>query len=371
MMKKLVLFSALVMALIILYGCGSSDSDSNSNTQAVAVITADRISTTHEETETVKATDIESTANQSGTIPEETEPVEYVVHVGDSIRAVKEALKSSIDREYCDAVVWKDSTGYHVACAGEDEDTICATAWFSDDLELLEAEGLKLIEPITQMEEWLGKTEEEFIALYGPCHYHRPNSNVYTPAYISKDGTVYWMELAHGMIVSINWYTLDNHYYGHYKLTTSGETELPEYEVHIGDPIRTIRESLGDSVTGAFNAYVAWNDSKGNHIACTGDDWERIYAIVSFSDDLELLEAEGLEPIEPITQMEEWLGKTEDEFVAMYGPYHFQPGSGNYMPSYISKNGIVYYLGTVCGTIVSIHSFAIDGRFLSVYYTYP
>ena len=149
------------------------------------------------------------------------------------------------------------------------------------------------------------------------------------------------------------------------------ETELPEYDVHIGDPIRKISESLGDSITDEFNAYVTWKDSKGNHIACTGDDWKNIYAIVSFSDDLELLDAEGLEPIEPIPQMEKWLGKTEKEFIAQYGPYHFQPGSGNYMPSYISKNGTVYYLGTDHGTIVSIHCFAIDGRFNSVYYTYP
>lgn len=386
-MKKLSILVAAVCLLLALTGCGFSQTTeagdlSGENGAAsvplpsVAVLpkaesAAEPNHAAAGETDQAGSTDAPTITDQSGTIPEETEPLAYDVQIGDSLCAVKEALNSRIDTEFCDAVIWKDSTGYHVACAGEDEDTIYAVVRFSDDLELLEAEGLEPIEPITQLEEWLGKTEAEFVERYGPYHYHRQNTNIYGPSYISKDGTVYRVELEHGTIVRMNCFTIKHYHYASCTLTTSEETELPEYEVHIGDPIRKISESLGDSITVEFNAFVTWKDSKGNHIACTGDDWKNIYAIVSFSDDLELLDAEGLEPIEPIPRMEKWLGKTEKEFIAQYGPYHFQPGSGNYMPSYISKNGTVYYLGTDRGTIVSIHCFAIDGRFNSVYYTYP
>ena len=340
-MQKFSLFIAVVLALLVLSGCGSSN-------PAVP----------------------ESTTDQSIPAPEETEKLAYEVQIGDSLLAIKDSLEEWIITEFYDAVQWKDSKGYHIACAGEDGDSIYAIVSFSDDLQLLEAEGLEPIEPLTQMEEWLGKTEDEFIAVYGPSHFHQPSRDVYCPAFISKDGTVFQVdvEVEHGTIVRMHSFSLDSHHSSTYRITTPEEVDTLDYEVPIGSSLRTLRGSLENSMLSTFNAYVTWKDKKGYHIACTGDDWDRIYAIVSFSDDLQLLEAEGLEPIEPLTQMEEWLGKTEDEFIALYGPYHFQPGSGNYMPSYISKDGNVYWMTTELGTIVGMHSFSIDERSSEVYY---
>jgi hypothetical protein len=160
-------------------------------------------------------------------------------------------------------------------------------------------------------------------------------------------------------------FSIDNHHYSFYDITDPKETDIA-YEVPVGSSLRTVKESLEDRIVFGFNACVVWRDSKGYHIACTGDDWDRIYAIVSFSEDLELLKAEGLEPIDP-PQMEEWLGKTEEEFIAQYGPYHFQSGSGSYTPWYIAKDGNISWLSVYDGTIGRIYSNSIDGHHTTVY----
>ena len=342
-MKQFTLFLAMVLALFILSGCvPSNPADPGA------------------------AADPDITADPAITAPEETAPVEVEVHIGDSLLAAKGSLENIIV-EYENAVLWKDSKGYHVACAGEDGDTIYAIVWFSEDLELLEANGLEPIDP-PQMEEWLGETEEDFIAQYGPYHF-QPGPNQISPAFIAKDGNVYLRDVENGTIVGMHSYSIDDHHSSYYDITDPKETDIA-YEVPVGSSLRTVKKSLEDRIVFGFNAFVVWRDSKGYHIACTGNDWDRIYAIVSFSEDLELLEAEGLEPIAP-PQMEEWLGKTEEEFIAQYGPYHFQSGSGSYTPWYIAKDGNISRLSVYDGTIGRIYSNSIDGHHTTVYFIDP
>ncbi len=336
-MKKITRFIAAVLALIMLSGCESSNS-----------------------------TDPESIPDQIMNASEETEAFEYEVQIGDPFRKITESLKSSIIHEWSDAVIWKDTKGYHVACADEDGRTIYAVIWFSDDLELLEADGLEPIDPLPHMEEWLGKTEDEFIALYGPCHFLLGGS-LYMPAYISKNGTVCSMEVERGMIIRMHPFSIDGYSSSNFCITTPEETEMLEHEVHVGDSFYTVRASLNSLILDYYDC-IMWKDSMGYHFACTGEDLRTICAVVWFSDDLELLEADGLEPIDPLPHMEEWLGKTEDEFIALYGPCHFQAGTGIYMPSYIAKDGTVYWMTVRLGTIDSMHSYAIDFSFSSVYY---
>lgn len=372
-MKQITLFITVVLVIILLSGCGSSNSFDTENT------TADRSNSTQADTDTIKKTDIETTTGQNSTTPEATGVLEYEAHIGDSVSAIKELWKNSISTtEYDDAVIWKDRNGYYIACAGEDGDTIYATVLFSDDLELLEAVGLEPIEPIDQMEEWLGKTEDEFIALYGPYHFHQLSHDVHKPSYISKNGNIYHIEIERGTIVSMYCGAINWRHYSYCSTATPEETEKVECDVQIGDSFRTTKESLGSSIFSLFNDCVIWRDHKGYHIACVGEDRDSvsqlrdtIYAVVLFSDELELLEADGLDPIEPIIHLEEWLGKTEDEFIAMYGPYHFQPGSGLYMPSYISEDGHVYWMDVELGVIVGMHSYSIDGTSVSKNYLYP
>jgi hypothetical protein len=353
-MKKLIILVTALCLLFVLSGCASSNP-------------ADVESTT----EPGVAADPDITADPAITAPGETAPVEVEVHIGDSLLAAKGSLENIIV-EYENAVLWKDSKGYHIACAGEDGDTIYAIISFSEDLELLEAEGLELIDP-PQMEEWLGKTEEDFIAQYGPYHFQAA-SNQISPAFIAKDGNIYLREVENGTIVLMYSYSIDLHHSSHYDIKDLEEPDVFDYEVHIGDSLYTFNRSLESSIdksriTMDFD-YSMWRDSKGYHIACRGEDNQTIYAIVWFSEDLELLEAEGLEPIEPLTQMEEWLGKTKEEFIAQYGPCHFVAGSGISMPSYIAKDGTVFWITTELGTIMSMNSYSIDRHHSSNYSLY-
>lgn len=130
-----------------------------------------------------------------------------------------------------------------------------------------------------------------------------------------------------------------------------------ENEVDVGYSIYTIREKYKDNILLDQYSCVVWKDQEGYDIACIGKNGQTIQAIVKFSEDLELLEANGIEPIEEINQ-EEWIGKSEQEFVSLYGSCHFDFGSGLYIPSYVSKSGLIYFLYVDDGIIYYISTFS-------------
>ena len=134
-----------------------------------------------------------------------------------------------------------------------------------------------------------------------------------------------------------------------------------EHDISVGDSIDTIKTNYIDNILLEQYSCIAWMDSKGYNIACLGKDGSTIRAIVKFSEDLELLEASGVEPINSINQ-EEWVGKKEADFVLQYGSCHFDYGSGAYIPSYISENGTIYFLHVFDGTINSISIFSPNGH---------
>ena len=124
------------------------------------------------------------------------------------------------------------------------------------------------------------------------------------------------------------------------------ETEPVEYDVHVGDSFFTTWNQCKDIMLLHLDCIVIWNDSRGYCIACTDGGPDQVSAVVRFSDDLELLEADGLEPIDPIdgAEMEQWVGKTLDEFIEQYGQYHLDLASGLFKPAYISNNGTIYWM---------------------------
>lgn len=134
-------------------------------------------------------------------------------------------------------------------------------------------------------------------------------------------------------------------------------TSATEHDVKIGDSIWSIKTNHKDDILLEQHSCIAWMDSKGYKIACPGKDGATIRAVIKFSENLELREAIGLEPIEDINQ-KEWVGKKEADFISKYGSCHFDFGSGAYIPSYISENGIIYFLHVFDGTINSISYFS-------------
>ena len=124
---------------------------------------------------------------------------EYDVHIGDLFYVVKRNIEDRIlYHQYC-VVVWKDAEGYKIAIKGNGHETIDSVVQFSENLELLEASGIELIQAIDseEQEKWIGKTEEEFVAQYGPCHYDF-GSGIYIPCYIADTGTIYWLDFDQG-----------------------------------------------------------------------------------------------------------------------------------------------------------------------------
>ena len=217
-MKKLIILVTTLCLLFVLTGCASSQTTEVQYTEEEGVpapdngasfASEDKGSTTEQENiipdDTVwdenTDTPVENMEAPAATdpgiaAPEETEPVEYDVHVGDSFFTTKNQCQDVwLLHSYC-CVIWKDSKGYCIACADRRTDQVVAVVRFSDDLELLEADGLEPIEPVPQTEEWVGKTLDEFIEQYGQYHFDL-TSGFFSPAYISKTGTVYWMDVGY------------------------------------------------------------------------------------------------------------------------------------------------------------------------------
>lgn len=137
------------------------------------------------------------------------------------------------------------------------------------------------------------------------------------------------------------------------------EMNTTESVVKVGDSIYTIKEKYKDSLLVDQYSCTVWETPDGYYIACISKDGQTIKGFAQFSKELELLAANGIKPIEEFSQ-NEWLGKTELEFVSQYGPYHFDFGSGLYTPAYISKTGIIYFLSVDNGTITSISTFLLN-----------
>ena len=215
-MKKLIILVTALCLLLVLNGCASSQPTETALTAEESATTPDNSAsyasedeesateqenTSSDDTDRDENTDapVENTDAPAATdpgiaAPEETEPVEVDVHVGDSFFTTWNQCKDIMFlRSHC-CVIWKDSKGYCIACADGGTDQVSAVVRFSDDLELLEADGLEPIDPIdgAEMEQWVGKTLDEFIEQYGQYHLDLA-SGLFEPAYISNNGTIYWM----------------------------------------------------------------------------------------------------------------------------------------------------------------------------------
>lgn len=139
--------------------------------------------------------------------------------------------------------------------------------------------------------------------------------------------------------------------------TMQDDININENEVKVGDSIYNIKEKFKGSILLEQYSCVVLEASEGYYIACTDQYGQTIRAVVKFSKDLELVEADGIEPIEEIDP-EEWTGKSEHEFVSQYGSCHFDFGSGLYIPSYISESGLIYFLYVDDGMIYYISTFS-------------
>jgi hypothetical protein len=207
-MKKLILLVTAVCLLLALTGCASSQTTETALTAEESATTPDNSASFSEDEESSteqeniisddtdrdENTDAPAATDPGIAAPEETEPVEYDVHVGDSFfTAWNQCEDVELLYSYC-CVIWKDSKGYCIACTDGGPDQVSAVVRFSDDLELLEADGLEPIDPIdgAEMEQWVGKTLDEFIEQYGQYHLDLA-SGLFEPAYISNNGTIYWM----------------------------------------------------------------------------------------------------------------------------------------------------------------------------------
>ena len=158
-------------------------------------------------------------------------------------------------------------------------------------------------------------------------------------------------------------------------IITQDDLELVEPVLGIGYRFDSILKNYKERILFESNNCVAWKNSRGYMVACKTENGTGICALVQFSEDLELLEAKGIEPIDAVNT-EEWVGKETEQFIEQYGPYHFNFSNSPYsfgIPSYISSTGNIYILHFHSGTygpITSISSLCLKDlsfKYSSIY----
>ena len=257
-------------------------------------------------------------------------------------------------------LIWKDAEGYKIAVTSRECYAVHTFFVFSEDLEPLESEGRKPIEPFDP-EEWIGKELSDFTDPIRNDFYHYHvdfGTGLYGrfwPAYVSSAGTIYWMDLDVDTITAIHTFSLKDLSEGSLDPDTLAAlkqvTEMTDvtdsfaYTPKIGESIYTLKKYVRGRILEEHYSCVIWKDADGYKIALSPDS-QTVCAYVLFSEKLELLAADGVEPIKEIDPetLDQWVGKTEADFVAQYGPCHYDIGSGMYYPCYISEAGTIYFL---------------------------
>ncbi len=124
------------------------------------------------------------------------------------------------------------------------------------------------------------------------------------------------------------------------ELISSKEAPVPDIQVKKGALYTTTRNELSGRLIIDFFTCIAWENSEEYVLALS--DGISINAYVRYSKDLELLEEVGIQTIQD-PEVDECIGKTQEDLYSKYGPFHFDAGSGLFIPSYVSNTGKVYY----------------------------
>lgn len=131
---------------------------------------------------------------------------EITAEVGELMCVVKTRVKDRLllgDSWDC-VVVWENPESYVYACLGENGRSVGGVARFSKALEILEVDGVELIEEIDP-DQWFGQSILDFISQYGQPHFEA-GSGIYIPSYISENGTIYYLSCDGEMIYSLTSY---------------------------------------------------------------------------------------------------------------------------------------------------------------------
>ena len=132
-------------------------------------------------------------------------------------------------------------------------------------------------------------------------------------------------------------------------------------EVRVGDTIKAIKEEANNQILLENYSCIAWKNPEFYCIARVGFFGRTVDAFVLFSNEMELMKADGIEPIHEIDR-KSWTGKTFADFVEQYGQYHFDFGSGLFIPSYVTETGLIYHLYVDNGQIDLITVFSLAGN---------
>lgn len=129
------------------------------------------------------------------------------------------------------------------------------------------------------------------------------------------------------------------------------EESVDDIHVKEGDSFYPVRSKVSGRLIIDLFTCLAWENTEDYVLVIS--DGSAIKACVRFSKDLELLEETGIKTVQDL-EPDDCVGKTQEEITAEYGLFHFDAGSGLFIPSYVSNTGKVYYLTVDNGIVLRV-----------------
>lgn len=133
---------------------------------------------------------------------------------------------------------------------------------------------------------------------------------------------------------------------------SAGSEEMDTLAEYLSQDMTALRKEKADVLLYDSYEYLAWKED-GNSVVVLSADAQTVSGVLCFSTGGALLYQQGASAV-TIDDASALLGKNEEELTAAYGRFHFDSGSGRYLPAYITDHGELLVFSFVNDVVCSI-----------------
>ena len=134
-----------------------------------------------------------------------------------------------------------------------------------------------------------------------------------------------------------------------------------ERGLHMYEKMSELRKAHADLLLFDTFECLAWKE-QDNFVVVISIDTKSVGRSLVFSENGQLLNQTGIAAVS-VDDVSELLHLTEEDLVSKYGSFHFDSGSGRYLPSYVTNCGCILVFSFENGFVESISEYRlVDGE---------
>lgn len=137
--------------------------------------------------------------------------------------------------------------------------------------------------------------------------------------------------------------------------TILGSAGAKEGGLHMHEKMAELRKSHADHLLYDTFECLAWEE-QDTYVVVISSDTQIVNCSLVFSENGQLLNQTGLSAIS-VNDVSGLLHMAEENLVSKYGNFHFDSGSGRYLPSYITDCGCILVFSFEEGFVESISEY--------------